>query len=417
MATGKDKYVTRLMKVKCSCGSMENYLNIPKDHGVIFSSPDSPVMNANDHEPDKNIVHFGRCNSSMNPRNAAMNTVSAISSVMPCSVLGSTILKNLKDKAGCKCKPMTITPWNNVKEGYATDGAPAITTESTLTCYYGGFIEITQEQAQGENPEDSEQTIEQKGYNALNKMPAGMAEKIADYCDMEYEATQAQQDSQSDAQAAGLDYMANPFASLFVSKETSDANYLHNLAQTIPPEALDERGNIINQGLLTNFRMGNISLAEMGCGCIATYNALNILGAEPNLADIIRYFENQPQWSGVMLGGNAGVSVFGISGYLTEQGYDVSYSLCEDSIDEAAQNADVNIIGYAGIKNATGNDFGHFVAFEKDGADTYRFYNDSYGKKNDVRTMDEFLGKSTELQIVTSVKKKTTKSKKKENNT
>lgn len=407
MSTGKDQYVTRLMKAKCSCGSMSNYLNIPKDHGVIFSSPDSPILNANDHEPDKNIVHFGRCNSSKNPTNQLDDALSVLGIFCP-GIIGSKMLKKLMGCEGCKCKPKTITPWNNVKDGYSTDGAPAITTESTLTCYYGGTIEIEIEQpAEGEQPQDTEQTVEEKSYNALNKMPPGMADKIADYCDMEYEAKQAENftNDTDAAMAAGLDFMADSMAALCVPQEISEANYLHNMQQTIPAEALDMSGNIISQDMLGNFKMGNVTVAEMGCGCVSTYNALNIMGERPQLPGIIRYFESRPQLSEVAPGGSAGTSLLGISGYLTEQGHDVSFSLCEGSVGEEIKKSDVNIIGNMSMKNESKRPFGHFVTFEKAGADSFRFFNDIPGKKEDVRTMGEFVGTGKALHVVASVSK------------
>ena len=67
MTEERPQYVTRLMKAKCSFGSMSQYLNLPKDHGVWYHSEDTPIMNANDHEPEQHILHFGRCTSSKNP--------------------------------------------------------------------------------------------------------------------------------------------------------------------------------------------------------------------------------------------------------------------------------------------------------------------------------------------------------------
>ena len=51
-------YVVRLMKIKCSMGTVENYINVDIDHGIFVGQNQQPLMNANDHT-DKNIMPFG----------------------------------------------------------------------------------------------------------------------------------------------------------------------------------------------------------------------------------------------------------------------------------------------------------------------------------------------------------------------
>ena len=48
-------YVVRLMKIKCSMGTVENYINVDIDHGIFVGQNQQPLMNANDHT-DKNIM-------------------------------------------------------------------------------------------------------------------------------------------------------------------------------------------------------------------------------------------------------------------------------------------------------------------------------------------------------------------------
>ena len=59
-------YVVRLMKIKCSMGTVENYINVDIDHGIFVGQNQQPLMNANDHT-DKNIMPFGNCLSPQNP--------------------------------------------------------------------------------------------------------------------------------------------------------------------------------------------------------------------------------------------------------------------------------------------------------------------------------------------------------------
>ena len=46
MSQDKKQYVYRLMKAECSCGSkdFQQYLNLPEDHGITFSTEDQPLM-------------------------------------------------------------------------------------------------------------------------------------------------------------------------------------------------------------------------------------------------------------------------------------------------------------------------------------------------------------------------------------
>ena len=56
-----EKYVVAGMKAKCSEGTMENYLTTDTGHGVVYQG--QPVLNANDHQKDLNLTHFGECKS------------------------------------------------------------------------------------------------------------------------------------------------------------------------------------------------------------------------------------------------------------------------------------------------------------------------------------------------------------------
>lgn len=143
-------YVTRLRKAKCNLGTMENYLNVKTDHGIIWEKSCDPgdacdnlqpFMNANDMQPDDNIVHFGRCNSSENPGNKFDMEELIIGSMIP----GSTLIKHLIGCGGCKCRPMTLKCWVNVDDAHMIEGAPSLTDDSVLFCRYGGIITICKE--------------------------------------------------------------------------------------------------------------------------------------------------------------------------------------------------------------------------------------------------------------------------------
>ena len=98
MGIGKDepRYITRLMKMECDMGTVQNYINVDKDHGVLAggNSDAQPVMNANDHT-SKNVIHFGNCNSKENPERGLRETL--VKTVMG-ATLGPIIAFGLGDK-------------------------------------------------------------------------------------------------------------------------------------------------------------------------------------------------------------------------------------------------------------------------------------------------------------------------------
>lgn len=137
------QYITRLVSLKCSMGTMTNPLNVKMDHGVIWEqeSDKFPIMNANDHISGENVIHFGRCQSDKNPHNFFDIENALMFVFCPASVL----IRKLSGCNGCKCEPKIVSPWVNTSMRHMVEGAPALTSESKLACYYGGIITITYE--------------------------------------------------------------------------------------------------------------------------------------------------------------------------------------------------------------------------------------------------------------------------------
>lgn len=181
MLTGKERYVYRLMKATCSCGNKDfkQNLNVKKDHGVLFRDMEYPIMNANDHVSGDNIVTFGRCKSLRNPGGASSGAAIAATSIIP--IVGPLIYRCA---IGCKCEPMTLVPWINVNDEYYIDGAPALTLESTLPCYYGGTITIVLERNEDEE-EAKENSGEEVDRDKTKQLPSEVQEKIDAFCDEE----------------------------------------------------------------------------------------------------------------------------------------------------------------------------------------------------------------------------------------
>ena len=140
----------RLMKIKCSMGTVENYINVDIDHGIFVGQNQQPLMNANDHT-DKNIMPFGNCLSPQNPDRCLRQALlkGAIGGLtFGVGGIVSDAVSTALESAGImtyKCKPNTPNPWEFVNEKSIVDGAPALMIESKLACRYGGIISIVYE--------------------------------------------------------------------------------------------------------------------------------------------------------------------------------------------------------------------------------------------------------------------------------
>ena len=165
MADGS-KYVVHGMRAKCSEGSMENYINTDKGHGVVYQG--QPVLNANDHVKDINLTHFGDCKSKLifeEAKKQADEKYKAEEGDGFFDKLGKGIAKfttktvlNVKEAfSSNKCELDTPLPWLFTSRDHMIDGAPALTTESQCPCKFGGIITIVPEE---EVAMESEQSME-----------------------------------------------------------------------------------------------------------------------------------------------------------------------------------------------------------------------------------------------------------------
>lgn len=225
MISEKKSYVYRLMKVTCSCGvkagegfwgsiqfwnpdraDFEQNLNAKHDHGVYFHDFDSPLLNANDHIKDENISTMGRCRSPWNPRGLLL-TVSLFAPLIPgAHLLSAGLGLALRSQLGCVCEPVTMVPWVYVDDDYFIDGAPALTIESELPCFWGGTIKIV---AKREDADSAQATAESEASSSDSAssadggeggegggaapadvdrrtlLPSEVQEKIDSFCDSE----------------------------------------------------------------------------------------------------------------------------------------------------------------------------------------------------------------------------------------
>lgn len=216
MAAEKKQYIYRLMKAKCSCSATDfaQYLNLPKDHGVTFRDSEHPLMNANDHVAREHINTFGRCKSLKNPGGRGANLI------MP--VFGSLLLKAT---VGCKCDPMTLVPWINVDEDYFLDGAPALTLESELPCYYGGMISIVAELEEGTDEERQEVEEGPRDVDARELLPSEVKEKIESFCDDESKVEQVPAQELQEAEETRFNFLSAVDEIMGSAKEWLDPEF------------------------------------------------------------------------------------------------------------------------------------------------------------------------------------------------
>ena len=103
-------------------------------------------------------------------------------------------------------------------------------------------------------------------------------------------------------------------------------------------------GLIYNQHQIPKeeFRYGLRSSAATGCGWIATYNALRLLGHTTDIEELIRYYE----WQLPLIHGNAGTSFWGPAVCFRNWGFPVGIVLDRRKFDDAARAADACILFY-----------------------------------------------------------------------
>ena len=90
------------------------------------------------------------------------------------------------------------------------------------------------------------------------------------------------------------------------------------------------------------WRYGFRSSASTGCGWIAVYNALRLMGYRVNPEGLIRYFERQFP----LVHGNTGTSVWGPALYFRKWGFPVRMTARRSAFDALVKDSDVCILFY-----------------------------------------------------------------------
>ena len=135
------------------------------------------------------------------------------------------------------------------------------------------------------------------------------------------------------------------------------------------------------------WRYGLRTSAATGCGWIATYNALRIMGYRAEPEKLIRMYERMLP----LIHGNTGTTILAPALAFRRWGFPVRVVVDRKQFDEAARDSDVVIVFYRWLKKWK---YGaHFVAVRPvdDGFLGYNTYNNSKNPDNWTDSIDGFL--------------------------
>lgn len=134
-------------------------------------------------------------------------------------------------------------------------------------------------------------------------------------------------------------------------------------------------------------RYGLRTSAATGCGWIATYNALRILGKRARKEDLIRCYERQLP----LLHGNAGTSIWGPAVFFKQHGFQVKTEVRRERFDALVEQSDACILFYYWRRDWRIG--AHFVALHKTdrGIVGYNTYRNSTGPDVYGESLEKFL--------------------------
>lgn len=135
------------------------------------------------------------------------------------------------------------------------------------------------------------------------------------------------------------------------------------------------------------WRYGLRSSAATGCGWIATYNALRLMGYKTDIDALIRYYE----WQLPLIHGNAGTSFWGPALCFRNWKFPVELSFDRRQFDAVAARSDVCILFYhwrKGIRTGA-----HFVALKptERGILGYNTFRNSTGPEYFQPSLTDFI--------------------------
>lgn len=135
------------------------------------------------------------------------------------------------------------------------------------------------------------------------------------------------------------------------------------------------------------WRYGLRSSAATGCGWIATYNALQLMGYRAKPEDLIRYYQRQLP----LIHGNAGTSFWGPALFFRHFGFPVKVTMRRKDFDAVVKESDTCILFYRWHQKYRLG--AHFVALHKEDGSIigYNTYRNSTGPDYYGDSLDGFL--------------------------
>ena len=136
-------------------------------------------------------------------------------------------------------------------------------------------------------------------------------------------------------------------------------------------------------------RYGFRASADVGCGWIATYNALRLLGKRAEPKELIRYYERQLP----LLHGNTGTALWGPALFFKQHGFRTKLEVRRDRFDALVGESQVCILFYYWRRKWKLG--AHFVALHKTdrGIVGYNTYTNSSAPDPYGDSLAEFLRK------------------------
>lgn len=165
-------------------------------------------------------------------------------------------------------------------------------------------------------------------------------------------------------------------------------DYMHvteNWRKELPDAVFDEEGYIINQGLMEKIPFGWFNTKDKGCGWIAAYNFLRLIGKERTMEECAHGLEKHAP-----LGEVAGQEETLLYFWFRKQGIKVRmtphlnhYAL------KAMHESQAGILLYQHSHGA------HYTAWKNLRDGHLQFYNAVYGKENHIEKPETFLKKNS----------------------
>ena len=151
------------------------------------------------------------------------------------------------------------------------------------------------------------------------------------------------------------------------------------------------------------WRYGLRSSAATGCGWIATYNALQLMGYQTDIEELIRYYE----WQLPLIHGNAGTSFWGPAVCFRNWKFPVEICVRRQEFDDLARRSDVCILFYHWRKGCKVG--AHFIALTAGpgGYTGYNTYRNSTGPDHLGPSLEDLIRKNGWFGcVLTGIKKK-----------